>query len=287
MTAFSETTGEFAGSDGVKIFYRHYQAAPERARLVIAHGLGEHSGRYGNVIERVVPNGFSVWAPDHRGHGRSGGRRGHVLNFVQYLSDLRLTVELVKKDMPGGMPCFLLGHSMGGLIALYFAQRHPEHIDGVVASSPGLGLAIEIPPLKKVLGSFMSYVWPGLTMGNELDATKISRDSNVVSAYEDDPLVHDRVSARFFTEFLAAMQSVNQQASTLKVPVLMQVAGQDYLVSADSSKQFFEKLTLRDKALLVYDGMYHEIYNSPEDQKKKVLDDLEAWLDKECRMILE
>ena len=287
MTAFSETTGEFAGSDGVKIFYRNYQAAPERARLVIAHGLGEHSGRYGNVIERVVPNGFSVWAPDHRGHGRSGGRRGHVLNFVQYLSDLRLTVELVKKDMPGGIPCFLLGHSMGGLIALYFAQRHPEHIDGVVASSPGLGLAIEIPPLKKVLGSFMSYVWPGLTMGNELDATKISRDSNVVSAYEDDPLVHDRVSARFFTEFLAAMQSVNQQASTLKVPVLMQVAGQDYLVSADSSKQFFEKLTLQDKALLVYDGMYHEIYNSPEDQKKKVLDDLEAWLDKECRMTYE
>jgi alpha-beta hydrolase superfamily lysophospholipase len=284
MTAFSETTGELVASDGIRIFYRHYQAVPEQARMVIAHGLGEHSGRYGNVIERVVPNGFSVWAPDHRGHGRSGGRRGHVLNFAQYLSDLRLTVELVKKDMPGGMPCFLLGHSMGGLIALYFAQRHPEHIDGVVASSPGLGLAIEIPPLKKVIGSLMSYVWPGLTMGNELDATKISRDSNVVSAYEDDPLVHDRVSTRFFTEFLAAMESVNQQASTLNVPVLMQVAGDDYLVRADSSKQFFEKLTLQDKTLHVYDGMYHEIYNSPEDQKKKVLDDLEAWLDKECRM---
>jgi alpha-beta hydrolase superfamily lysophospholipase len=284
MTAFSETTGELVASDGIRIFYRHYQAVPEQARMVIAHGLGEHSGRYGNVIERVVPNGFSVWAPDHRGHGRSGGRRGHVLNFAQYLSDLRLTVELVKKDMPGGMPCFLLGHSMGGLIALYFAQRHPEHIDGVVASSPGLGLAIEIPPLKKVLGSFMSYVWPGLTMGNELDATKISRDSNVVSAYEDDPLVHGRISVRLFTEFLAAMESVNQQASTLNVPVLMQVAGDDYLVRADSSKQFFEKLTLQDKTLHVYDGMYHEIYNSPEDQKKKVLDDLEAWLDKECRM---
>jgi len=130
-------------------------------------------------------------------------------------------------------------------------------------------------------------VWPGLTMGNELDATKISRDSNVVSAYEDDPLVHGRISVRLFTEFLAAMESVNQQASTLNVPVLMQVAGDDYLVSADSSKQFFEKLTLQDKTLFVYDGMYHEIYNSPEDQKKKVLDDLEAWLDKECRMTSE
>ena len=284
MAALPETTGEFVSPDGIKIFYRQYQAESERARMVLSHGVGEHSGRYGNVIERVLPKGFSVWAPDHRGHGQSGGKRGHVLNFVQYLTDLRLTVELAKKDMPGEMPCFLLGHSMGGLIALYFAQHYPELIDGVVASSPCLGMVIEIPAVKKVLGSFMSYVWPGMTMGSGLDATKISRDENVVSAYKNDPLVHDRVSARFFTELLAAMESVNQQASALNVPVLMQVAGEDYLVNADSSKHFFEKLTLQDKTLHVYDDMYHEIYNAPQDQKGRVLDDLETWLDKECRM---
>jgi alpha-beta hydrolase superfamily lysophospholipase len=281
MTALPEKTGEIAASDGIKIFYRQYQAEAERARMVIAHGVGEHSGRYGNVIERVIPQGISVWVPDHRGHGQSDGKRGHVLNFVQYLTDLRLTVELAKKDMPGEMPCFLLGHSMGGLIALYFAQRYPELIDGVVASSPCLGMVIEIPAVKKVLGSFMSYVWPGMTMGSGLDATKISRDENVVSTYEKDPLVHDRVSARFFTELLAAVESVNQQASSLNVPVLMQVAGEDYLVDADSSKHFFEKLTLEDKTLHLYDGMYHEIYNAPQDQKEKVLDDLEAWLQRE------
>ena len=281
MAALHESTGEIVASDGIKIFYRQYQAKAERARMVIAHGVGEHSGRYGNVIERVIPQGISVWVPDHRGHGQSGGKRGHVMNFVQYLTDLRLTVELAKKDMPGEMPCFLLGHSMGGLIALYFAQRYPELIDGVVASSPCLGMVIEIPPVKKVLGSFMSYVWPGMTMGSGLDATKISRDENVVSTYEKDPLVHDRVSARFFTELLAAVESVNQQASSLNVPVLMQVAGEDYLVDADSSKHFFEKLTLEDKTLHVYDGMYHEIYNAPQDQKERVLDDLEAWLQKE------
>jgi alpha-beta hydrolase superfamily lysophospholipase len=287
MAALPETTGEFVSPDGIKIFYRQYQAESERARMVLSHGVGEHSGRYGNVIERVLPKGFSVWAPDHRGHGQSGGKRGHVLNFVQYLTDLRLTVELAKKDMPGEMPCFLLGHSMGGLIALYFAQHYPELIDGVVASSPCLGMVIEIPAAKKVLGSFMSYVWPGMTMGSGLDATKISRDENVVSAYKNDPLVHDRVSARFFTELLAAMESVNQQASALNVPVLMQVAGEDYLVNADSSKHFFEKLTLQDKTLHVYDDMYHEIYNAPEDQKERVLDDLETWLQKECRMTYE
>ncbi len=281
MAALPETTGEFVSPDGIKIFYRQYQAEAERARMVLSHGVGEHSGRYGNVIERVLPKGFSVWAPDHRGHGQSGGKRGHVLNFVQYLTDLRLTVELAKKDMPGEMPCFLLGHSMGGLIALDFAQHYPELIDGVVASSPCLGMVIEIPAVKKVLGSFMSYVWPGMTMGSGLDATKISRDENVVSTYNNDPLVHDRVSARFFTELLAAMESVNQQASALNVPVLMQVAGEDYLVNADSSKHFFEKLTLQDKTLHVYDDMYHEIYNAPQDQKERVLDDLETWLLKE------
>jgi len=283
MTALSETTGEFSGSDGTKIFYRQYQAKSERARMVIVHGLGEHSGRYGNVIERVLPKGFSFWVPDHRGHGQSGGKRGHILNFVQYLTDLRLTVELAKKDKPGEIPCFLLGHSMGGLIALNFAQRYPELIDGVVASSPCLGMVIEIPPVKKVLGSFMSYVWPGLIMGNELDVSKISHDPDVVKAYENDPLVHDRVSARFFTELMAAMESVNQQASTLNVPLLMQVSGEDYLVNADSSKHFFEELTLQDKTLHVYEGLYHEIYNAPEDQKERVLEDLEAWLDKQIR----
>jgi alpha-beta hydrolase superfamily lysophospholipase len=283
MNAIAETTGHFAGSDGIEIFYRQYRAESEQARMVIAHGLGEHSGRYGNVIERLLPKGISVWVPDHRGHGQSGGKRGHVLNFVQYLTDLRLTVELAKKDMPGEMPCFLLGHSMGGLIALYFAQRYPELIDGVAASSPLLGMVIEVPAIKKVLGSLMSYVWPGLIMGNELDATKISHDPDVVKAYQTDSQVHGRVSARFFTELMAAMESVNQQASTLSVPVLMQVAGEDYLVNADSSKLFFEKLTLEDKTLYVYDGLYHEIYNAPEDDKEKVLDDLEAWLEKRLR----
>ena len=279
MIALPEKAGTLTSADGVKIFYRHYPAESERARMVIAHGLGEHSGRYGNVVERMLPNGISVWVPDHRGHGQSEGKRGHVLNFVQYLSDLRLSVELAEEDRPEGMKCFLLGHSMGGLIALYFAQQFPGLIDGVIASSPALGMAIEIPGAKKVLGSLMSYIWPGMTMGNELDAGKVSHDPKVVRAYETDPLVHDRVSARFFTEFLAAMETVHAQASSLKVPTLLQVAGDDHLVNSRSSLQFFENLDLEDKTLHVYDGRYHEIYNEVEDLRRQVLEDLEDWLE--------
>jgi alpha-beta hydrolase superfamily lysophospholipase len=287
MTALPEKTGTLTSADGVKIFYRQYLAESERARMVIAHGLGEHSGRYGNVVERMLPKGISVWVPDHRGHGQSGGKRGHVLKFSQYLSDLRLSVELAGADRPEGMPCFLLGHSMGGLIALNFAQQFAGLIDGVIASSPALGVAIEIPGVKKILGSFMSYIWPGMTMGNELDAGKISHDPKVVSAYKTDPLVHDRVSARFFTEFLAAMDTVHAQALSLKVPILLQVAGDDHLVNARSSVQFFEKLDIEDKTLQVYDGRYHEIYNEGEDLRRQVLKDLEDWLEKRLGMTID
>jgi alpha-beta hydrolase superfamily lysophospholipase len=284
MTALPEKSGTLTSADGVKIFYRHYPAESERARMVIAHGLGEHSGRYGNVVERMLPRGISVWVPDHRGHGQSEGKRGHVLNFVQYLSDLRLSVELAGGDRPEGMQCFLLGHSMGGLIALYFAQQFPGLIDGVIASSPALGMVIEIPGAKKVLGSLMSCIWPEMTMGNELDTSKVSHDPKIVRAYETDPLVHDRVSARFFTEFVAAMETVHAQASNLKDPILLQVAGDDHLVNARSSVQFFEKLDLEDKTLFVYEGGYHEIYNEDDDLRRQVLKDLEDWLEKRLGM---
>jgi alpha-beta hydrolase superfamily lysophospholipase len=273
-----EKTGSFTGCDGLAIFYRQYQAANERARLVIAHGLGEHSGRYGNVIKRLLPRDISIWALDHRGHGKSGGQRGHILNFEQYLLDLHLMVELAGKDLPEGRKIFLLGHSMGGLIALYFALQNPDSIDGVIASSPGLGIGVKVSAVKNILGKAMSFIWPGLSMSNELDATKISHDQEVTGAYQNDPLVHDRVSARWFTEFLAAMETVNQGASKIKVPVLMQVAGDDRLVNAQTSKLFFEKLTVTDKTLYLYDGLYHEVYNELEDSREKVLEDLENWL---------
>ncbi|NNL76238.1 MAG: alpha/beta hydrolase [Desulfobacterales bacterium] len=280
MTVLSEKTATFLSPDGVKIFYRHYPAKFERGRMVIAHGLGEHSGRYGNVIERMHSQGISVWLPDHRGHGQSEGKRGHILNFTQFLMDLRLAVELAKDDLPEAMRCFLMGHSMGGLMAIYFAQRFPELIDGVIASSPCLGMASEVPAVKAVIGSLMSYIWPGLTMGNGLDATKLSHDPDVFSGYKNDPLVHDRVSARFFTELIAAMESVYQQASKLNVPILLQIAGDDHLVSARCSKKFFNELVLQDKTLHIYEGLYHEIYNELQDHRNRVFTDMENWLEK-------
>ena len=275
----SEQAGNFETRDGLKIFYRTYQAIPERARLIIAHGLGEHSGRYGNLFDMFIPRGISIWALDHRGHGQSEGQRGHILSFDQYLFDLYDFIKLVEEKLSTNEKCFLLGHSLGGLIALNYAMRFPQGLDGLIASSPGLGLAVDIPPLKRWLGNMMSNIWPGFSLSNELDASRLSHDEEVVRAYNEDPLVHNRVSARWFTEFLSAMETAQNMAPTLAVPLLLQVSGDDHLVNAEATRSFFEKLTLNDKSLFMYDGLYHEIYNETEKNRNKVLKDLATWLE--------
>lgn len=283
MNDYSENISSFTGQNGTDIFYRHLPAETEKAQLVIAHGLGEHSGRYINIFNRLVPAGYSIWALDFRGHGRSQGKRGHIDTFDQYVLDLKKLIETVRKNNPGGGKLFLLGHSMGGLIALNYTERFSETIDGIIASSPGLGMTMQIPALKAFMGKVMSSIWPGLSMGNDLDASKISHDPDVVKAYIDDPLVHDRVTARFFTEFLSAMDETNANTSGIKVPILMQVAGDDHLVDAPSSKHFFEHLDVQDKTLHFYDHMYHEVYNETNAEREAVIDDLEKWLDLHCQ----
>ena len=278
MNNFRENISSFAGQNGIDIFYRHLPAENEKAQLVIAHGLGEHSGRYINIFNRLVPAGFSAWALDFRGHGRSQGKRGHIDSFDQFVLDLKKLIDIARENGPGNGKLFLLGHSMGGLIALNFTERFSETLDGVVASSPGLGLTVQVPTVKAFMGKLMSSIWPGLSMGNELDASKISHDPDVVKAYLDDPLVHDRVTARFFTEFMSAMAETNTNASGIKVPILMQVAGDDHLTDAQSAKTFYEYLDVPDKTLHVYDNLYHEIYNETRTEKEAVIDDLEKWL---------
>ncbi len=176
MAELSAEYGCFSGEDGVSIFYRKYEAEGEKARMIIAHGLGEHSGRYDTVVSRLLPRGISIWAADHRGHGQSDGLRGHVSSFYQYVDDLHSLVALSRDTLPSDAKIFLLGHSLGGLIALRFASRFPEVVDGVIISSPSLGLPEKLPAVKAFVGGVMSSIWPTLSLANGLDASKLSHD---------------------------------------------------------------------------------------------------------------
>ncbi|MEA2013815.1 MAG: alpha/beta hydrolase [Thermodesulfobacteriota bacterium] len=278
MNKLSVDYGGFRSADGLEIFYRKYKADPEKARMIISHGLGEHSGRYENVVERMLPLGISVWVPDHRGHGQSGGRNGHISSFSQYVEDLRNLVEIARDGIAEDVKVFLLGHSLGGLIALRFTACSPEMLDGMIISSPALGVTVEVPAVKALLGRVMSNLWPTLSLANGLDASKLSHDEEVVRAYIEDPLVHDQVSARWFTEFFTAIEAAERSAPDIKSPMLMQLAGDDHLTNVDTSEKFYEAIGSNDKTLYVYKDLYHEIYNETAEQKKKVLDDLDTWL---------
>lgn len=271
-------TSTLIAADKTAIFLRHWPIENPKAVLVVCHGLGEYGGRYGNLVNRVSPAGYAVFAHDHRGHGRSGGRRGHVDRFDRFLDDAYMVVQLARETYPDSK-VFMLGHSMGGLISLAYALRHQDTLDGVIASGAALRLAVKVPVIKEFVGKHVASIWPTLSMGNELDPHHLTHDEEVVQAYIDDPLVHDRVTPRFFVEFTQAMQfTLNGAGALSSIPLLMFHGEADPIVAAEGTSEFFANAGSQDKKIEIFAGMYHEVLN--EVDKDKALDLVQNWLDK-------
>lgn len=278
MADIQEKTARFEGSDGTSLFYRNYLPEKERFRVVISHGLGEHSGRYGHVVDALCPMGASLWVYDHRGHGRSHGKRGHVNDFDEYVQDLKMLMALARKERTDQLPSLLLGHSMGGLIALSFARQYPQYVDGLVVSSPLLGVPKPPPPVLKAVARIMSVIWPTLSLNNQLDPTFISHDAAEVQAYVRSEWVHSKISARWFTRCMSEIGETGGSPETINAPILMQIAGSDRLVSAPAALAYFDGLTVADKTLFNYENLYHEIYNEKRPDRERVLEDLKQWV---------
>ncbi len=264
--------GTIRSKDSTELFYTYLLADKPRASIFIVHGLGEHLGRYQNVID-ALPE-YNLFLFDLRGHGRSGGKRGHVMRFDEYLDDVDTVRTEMKKLVRG--KSFLLGHSMGGLIALRYALYRPEGLSGVVASGPLLGVNVEVPKIKDVIGRLVANIAPGLSMNNEIDTSRLSHDKAVVDAYNNDPLVHAKVSARWYVEMVKAMKDTNDHADRLILPCFILHGSADALTSPKASREFFEHAGSTDKTYKLYEGYYHEIYNELE--KQKPLGDMAAWL---------
>ena len=268
--------GEITGEQGIRIWCQSWRPEAPKAVLVVIHGLGEHSGRSGHVVDYLVPRGYAIYALDHRGHGRSGGQRGHVGRFAEFTADLRRLIERVQAAEPG-QPIFLLGHSLGGTIALQYALEHPHGLAGVIASSPGLARKFKVPRAKLFLGRLMSVLWPTLTFHSGLPADQLSHDPQVASAYTSDPLVHDLVTARLFTEVTRAGEAVLARAQDLKLPCLLLGSDNDPLVDSEAVRRFYAAVGTPDKALRLYEGFYHECFN--EIGRERPLADLTTWLE--------
>ena len=274
MTVLPMEEWRLPGSGGIELFARSWLPAGEpRDVVVIAHGYAEHGGRYGNVVDRLVPAGYAVHALDHRGHGRSGGKRALVDRMEWVEADLDAAIDRVRARH-GIAKVKLLGHSMGGSIAFGYALRHPEKLSGLILSGPAMGGLVS--PVQRLILKALAAVAPNLgTL--ELPAETISRDPAVVAAYVGDPLVTlGKVPARTAAELVAASNSYPARAPEMRLPLLIQHGAQDIPVPPADNRARYDLIGSPDKTVRIYEGLYHEIYNEPE--REAVLDDLLAWL---------
>ncbi|MBV8301070.1 MAG: lysophospholipase [Candidatus Dormibacteraeota bacterium] len=270
MTVLESTLSSPAGAD---IHVRSWTADTEpTAVIVIAHGFAEHGGRYAALAQRLNAQGWSVVAADHRGHGRSSGKRRSIRSFGEYVADLHAVIEQSRRDE---VPVVLLGHSMGGLVALVYALGHESLLHALVLSAPA-ACPGRVSRVTLLSGRVVSRIAPDAGV-LRLPLQRISRDPAVVDQYMRDPLVSvGPMRARLGAEMLDAMARVDHELPRLRLPLLAMQGVEDGLVVPGCARHVYELAGSPDKTLREYPGLWHEIFNEPE--RDVVINDLISWL---------
>jgi alpha-beta hydrolase superfamily lysophospholipase len=270
-TTLSELT--LTGSAGHRLSVRIWEGERPDAVVVISHGFGEHAGRYDHAAWRLTESGYRVVVPDHHGHGLSGGPRARV-DFATAVADLDALLDNPGINPPGST-VFMLGHSMGGAIALRYAIAHRERLKGLVLSSPLT--ILDATRATKILGSLLARVLPGAPTV-KLDPALVSRDPDVVAAYRADPLVHHgAIPAVTAAAFVAHADTIMEDATEMRVPTLLLYGTADGLCPPKGSQRLARAIGAVDRTTHAYEGLYHEILNEPE--QDEILDTIVAWLD--------
>ena len=269
----------FDGVEGVRIVYDVWAPADigstPRGVVILAHGLGEHARRYDHVAARFGREGLITYALDHRGHGRSGGKRVLVKDISEYTNDFSTLVGIAAREHPGATR-IVLGHSMGGGIVFAYGVEHPDDYDLMVLSGPAVAAQNAVSPLLGRVAKVMGVIAPGLPL-QTLDADAVSRDPAVVDAYNNDPLVyHGKIPGGVARVLLLVGETMPQRAPSLTAPLLVVHGSEDRLILAEGSRQLVAAVGSNDVELKIYPGLYHEVFNEPEQQQ--VLDDVVSWI---------
>ena len=262
-------------NDGLEIFGQKWENdnLPPKGVICLVHGFGEHSSRYEHVAQFFTDNNYAVIAYDHRGHGRSGGKKGHFVSYDEFMNDVENLVNQADIHFPN-LPKIIYGHSMGGnVVANYAIKRNPK-VAGIILSSPFFNTAFEPPAIKIALGKLMRNIIPTLSLPSGLDVNAISRDKDVVKKYSEDPMVFDSISSKMGIELIEFGQEAIENAAKLSLPALIFHGTADQLTSFDATKQFVANAG-KNVTFIPYEGLYHECHNEPE--KAQVLDNILKW----------
>jgi alpha-beta hydrolase superfamily lysophospholipase len=262
--------------DGLAIAAADDTLEGARARVVIVHGYAEHMGRYAGLVRDLTAAGFECHLFDLRGHGSSGGERGHVARYDDYLDDLALVLAHVRETAARPLPLLVVAHSLGGLIALSYVRREGHGIDALAVSSPFLRPGFALTTGQQLLAAVGTIVTPRLAVASTLDPVWLSHDPEVVRAYVEDPLVLRMTTPRWFKEVEHAQGALLEEAGEIRLPLLMLLGGGDRIADPQAGKELFARLGSSDKTLKTYDGLFHEVFN--ETAREAVVTELTAWL---------
>lgn len=275
-----QTEHFFRGERGFRIVYQATQPpSSARAVVVLVHGNSEHMGRYAHVVSALAARGFAVYNHDHRGHGKSEGVRGDVEDFRFFVRDLDQLVEIARGQHPG-LPAFLIGHSLGGLIAFTYALEHERKLAGLVLMSPALEFGADVSPLLKQLSGVVARALPLLpiTPSHKQPESVLSRDPEVQRLFDADPLCYSGdVRARYGSQLLQAAKYARARGRNLRLPVLIQYGTADKLVSPEGAKALYKRLRSSDKRMVEWEGARHELFNELE--KSRVILGVLEWLE--------
>ena len=267
----------FDGVGGVRIVYDVWtpDTAPTGV-IVLAHGYGEHARRYDHVAQRVGEAGLVTYALDHRGHGRSGGKRVYLRDISEYTDDFHTLVGIAAADHPG-LKRVVLGHSMGGGVVFAYGVEHPGDYAAMVLSGPAVDATDAVSPVMVFAAKLLGKIMPGLPV-EELPTDAVSRDPEVVAAYNADPMVHHgKLPAGIARALIGVGETMPQRAGALTAPLLVVHGEQDKLIAVAGSKRLVECVGSADVHLKVYPELYHEVFNEPE--RELVLDDVTSWIE--------
>jgi len=266
--------------DGITFFIQGWEPDREpKAFIALIHGLGEHTARYIHVGKAMTDAGYALIGFDLRGHGKSGGARGHASSLDVYMQDIRDFFDLMAERYHD-IPHFLYGHSLGGLLALTYAIQYGGGLRGVMVTGAALRSSLQEQKAKVTLAKVLGSIMPTMTVQSGLDPVTISRDLRIVEAYKNDPLVHYNTSLGFGKAALNAIDLCFARAKEFPVPLLM-IHGKEDKVTYSSGSEDFAKLVSvvgGEVTLKLWDDLYHEVHNEPE--KAEVFQFMIEWLDK-------
>jgi alpha-beta hydrolase superfamily lysophospholipase len=272
--------GTLATDDGLALYWQSWQPPGEpEGVLVFIHGLAEHSGRYLNPVHHFVARGWSCFGFDYRGHGKSPGPRVHVASFDEFVDDVSEARRLARIRHPDSK-LYLVGHSQGGLLALLSGLRNSQNLAGVIVSSPFLGIHSDSRPTAIVSAGarVLAKLAPKVMVDTKLDVDALCRDPGVVEAYRSDPMVSHAVSVGWANALTEAQTAAVDEARSLEVPTLVMQAGADRLVDPEATRRWVAAAPGDRVEFVEWDGYYHELFNEPLLDRRKVFDRMEQWL---------